>query len=157
MKLELLTILTAICFWGVSQKEIKTENYRNGNLKSQTVINDGSIEVVKTYYRNGQLKTQQYLKTNIFEQYHKNGQLSYRRINESKIIILEEAYSKQGLLIIRIINDKVVFSGYENAFVDLKGLRHKAEHESHGHSHGHSHDDGPNTYGDNQVRTDYKI
>ena len=64
--------------------------------------------------------------------YYKNGQIRYQK-NIVKKDIIEEMYSKDGDLTMRLINGKVEFSLYNNQ------LEEKKEHN---HDHGHHHHDG---------------
>jgi len=143
MKFKLLVIFIISHLIIYSQDTVITETYTNGQLKSEQIFRDNEIEIKKSYYKNGQLKHQEYLNDGILEEYYKNGQLSYRKIQNEKQL-LEEAYSKNGDLIIQLINNKITFSAHENAFNNLKGIKHKRENSNHhhGHSHDHHHDHG---------------
>ena len=126
-----------------SQNQLVKDTYKNGQVKSEHIFNKGKLEIIKTYHKNGQLKFQKYINDSLIEEYYKNGQLSYHKSQNEKQL-LEEAYSKNGDLIIRLINNEIIFSANENAFNNLKGIKHKKENSNHhhGHSHDHHHDHG---------------
>lgn len=142
--LPIFTLLFSL--FGVSQNNVIVEKYRNGNVKLEKILHAGKNQIIKMYYKNGQLKNIQYLTKGIVEEYYKNGQLSYRKIQNQELM-LEEAYSKEGALIIRLVDNNIEFSSYDNALNDLRGSRPKQEQDNthnHSHNHGHNHDHGHN-------------
>tara|TARA_B100000401_G_C52404063_1_gene530289 strand:+ start:69 stop:515 length:447 start_codon:yes stop_codon:yes gene_type:complete len=141
MKFKLLVIFIITHLIIYSQDTVITETYTNGQLKFEQILRDNQIEIKKSYYKNGQLKYQEYINDGILEEYYKNGQLSYRKIqNEQQV--LEEAYSKKGILLIQLVNNEIKYSANENAFNNMKGIRHKNENSNHHHGHSHDHHHG---------------
>ena len=139
MKKILLKLAIIIFYCGISQDITKTEAFKNGQIKSEEIYENGVLKISKSYYKNGQLKHQQYVDNGIWEEYFKNGELHYKIIHDDKIR-LEEVYNRNGQLIIRTINDTIDFSAYDNASEILHELQHKKNnHHDHGHSHGHHH------------------
>ena len=78
-------------------------------------------KIEKEYFKNGQLKSEKIIKENviIFKEFYKNGQEKYIE-TQSDNNITEEAYSKRGELIVKVINGNIEFSAYENAINELK-------------------------------------
>ncbi|MAQ47691.1 MAG: hypothetical protein CMD27_02280 [Flavobacteriales bacterium] len=143
MKFKLLILSIIIPFIIYSQNKSTQEKYKNGQVKFEQIFNNNKLTIEKEYYKNGQLKYQAYVNDGIIEEYYKNGQLSYRKIqNEQQV--LEEAYNKKGELIIQLVNNEIKYSAHENAFNNMKGIRHKNDNNNHhhGHSHDHHHDHG---------------
>ena len=100
MKIRLLLLPVFLCTFSFSQNNIQKENYKNGSIKSERFFKHDTLKMIKNFYKNGQLKSQAYIESGIEEEYYKNGQLSYRKIKNDTTVV-EEAYSKTGLLIIK--------------------------------------------------------
>ena len=104
-KLFLLSIIMPLIIY--SQNQLVKDTYKNGQVKTEHIFNKDKLEIIKTYHKNGQLKFQKYINDSLIEEYYKNGQLSYRKSQNEKQL-LEEAYSKNGDLIIRLINNEII-------------------------------------------------
>ena len=141
MKFKLLVLSIIIPLIIYSQNKSIQETYKSGQIKFEQIFNNNQLEIEKAYYKNGQVKYQEYVNDGIIEEYYKNGQLSYRKMqNEQQV--LEEAYSKKGVLLIQLLNNEIKYSANDNAFNNMKGIRHKNENSNHHHGHSHDHEHG---------------
>ena len=112
MKKICFILMFSVVYIGSAQSDIKQEYFKNGKLKKEVFLKNGKEIKQKFYYKNGQIRYQK---------------------NIVKKDIIEEMYSKDGDLTMRLINGKVEFSLYNNQ------LEEKKEHN---HDHGHHHHDG---------------
>ena len=118
MKKTITILLIFVNILAFSQQKIQKEHYKNGQLKYEKTFEKGKLIILKEFYKNGQVK--------------------YMKITNPESLI-EEAYSKKGELIIRMVNGKVEFSAYEDAINELKNKNNDEEQK---HNHHHNHGEG---------------
>ena len=149
MKYVVIILLFGFNSLVLSQNETKKEFFKNGNLKSIHTIENGNF-ITKTYYKNGQLHFHENKMhdNTLIEEFYKNGQLNYQKTT-SKFETKEKFFSKQGDLVIVLINGKVEFVAYDGALEEFRrnntvnypeeNHHGHGHHHSHGHHHGHGH------------------